>query len=202
MNSAQAASLVRMILNFLSGAMLAWSASHTKPAQDLAAYVVQFINGPDMLALATAGVMWLWGHLTHSSPSSPSSPPANKPNLSALVAIGAAAVLFTGCHSTPQQVSYKAVGATDVTVQAALATYDQFAAAGKTTPAENSAVKAAFEKYQHAFAVVCDAGAIYAATSGTNAPAASLALQTAIVNANQSITDLLAIVQNTNHKLK
>lgn len=147
----------------------------------------------------TFAAIWLGTN----TPAPSSSPSATKPNLYARVAIGATAILFAaGCHSTPQQITYKAAGATDVTVQAALATYDTFAAVGKTTPAQNSAVKAAFEKYQIAFAVVCDAGAIYAATSGTNAPAASLALQTAIMNANQTITDLLALVQNINHKQK
>jgi len=39
-------------------------------------------------------------------------------------------------------------------------------------------------------AAVCDAGAIYSGSASTNSTAASGALQTAIVNANNEIADL------------
>lgn len=103
--------------------------------------------------------------------------------------------LSTACKSTPQAVTYQAAATTSVTVEAALHAYNAFAKAGKTTVEQNQAVKAAFLKYQAAFAVVCDAGAIYAATSSTNSPAASAALQTAIVNANNTIADLINLVR-------
>ena len=63
-------------------------------------------------------------------------------------------VTFTGCKSTPQAVTYQAAATSSVTVEAALHAYNAFAAAGKTTVEQNLAVKAAFLKYQAAFAVV------------------------------------------------
>jgi|GEM_PF-1089057 len=100
MNSSQAQSLVRMLLNFISGAVLAWSASHTQAAKDLSGYLVQFINGPDVMALLTTGAMWLWGHITHSQ----SSPPSGSGGASGaggvvglLVFLLAASFTFTGC---------------------------------------------------------------------------------------------------------
>lgn len=105
------------------------------------------------------------------------------------------AVAFGGCHTTPQQAAYQAAGTTAVTVEAALKAYDVIAAQGLTTPAQNAQVKAAYQKYQAAFAVVCDAGAVYAASKGTNGFAAANALQAAIVNANLTITDLVNLVK-------
>jgi len=45
------------------------------------------------------------------------------------------------------------------------------------------------------------AGAIYAATGSTNSPAASAALQTAIVNANTTISDLVNLIRTFGVKL-
>jgi len=199
MNNNQIASLVRLLLNTLSGAILAWTASKSQPAKDLAGYLVQFINGPDALALVCSGVAWLWGHLTHSAPN-PTGGGSKTGGVGLLVSLGVASVLLlsglTGCQTTAQQATYQAAGTASVTVEAALHAYDVFAAQGKTTPAQNAAVKAAYEKYQSAFAVVCDAGAVYASTVTTNAPAASAALQTAIVNANQTISDLVNLIRS------
>ena len=101
-----------------------------------------------------------------------------------------------GCKSTPQAITYQTVATTSVTVETALKAYNVFAAQGKTTVAQNQAVKAAYIKYQAAFAVVCDAGAIYSFTSQTNAPAASLAVQQAIVNANRTMSDLITLIRS------
>jgi len=59
---------------------------------------------------------------------------------------------------------------------------------------QEQAVKDAYGKYQRAMTVVCDAGAIYASTGNTNAPAAASALQTAIANANTEISDLESLM--------
>lgn len=116
-----------------------------------------------------------------------------------LIALIAALVLalmplsFTGCGSTPQKVAYKSAATTTVTVETAIRAYNVFAAQGKTTVAQNQKVKDAYLKYQAAFSVLCDAGAIYAATGGTNAPAAA-ALQQAVQNSSDSINDIIKLV--------
>jgi hypothetical protein len=106
-----------------------------------------------------------------------------------------------GCQSTPQAVTYQAAATGAVTVQAALKAYDAFAAAGKTTPAQNAAVKAAYEKYQAAFALACDAGAAYSATGGTNGTTQA-AVQVAFGNASQSLLDLENLITAFGVKLK
>jgi hypothetical protein len=116
------------------------------------------------------------------------------------LALGMAGVV-TGCKTAPQTVAYRAANGTTLTVETAIRTYNVFAAQGKTTVAQNQQVKAAYEKYQAAMLVVCDAGAIYAATSGTNAPAASLALQVAVQNSTASIADVVNLIQSFGVKL-
>ena len=118
-----------------------------------------------------------------------------------LIGIALCTATFTGCKSTPQVITYQTVATTGVTVENAIKAYNVFAKAGSTTVAQNLAVKDAYERYQKAFAVVCDLGAIYAATSGTNAPAASAALQQAIVTANQTMADLFILIKSTGVKL-
>jgi hypothetical protein len=136
------------------------------------------------------------------SPSTPNDG-ASKTGGGVFVFILAASLCFgaVGCHSTPQRVTYQAAATSSVTVETALQAYDVFAAQGKTTPQQNAAVKAAYERYQAAFAVVCDAGAVYASAGQTNAPAASAALQSAVLNANQAISDMMALLQSFGVKL-
>ena len=126
-------------------------------------------------------------------------PPVKPPtNLMLWLIVGflAGALLFTvtGCQTTPQRATYTAVSGTALTVETALAGYNQFAKAGKTTIAQNVQVKLAFDRYQAAMRVVCDAGAVYAATGNTSTPAAA-ALEQAALNAAQSITDFLNLLQ-------
>jgi hypothetical protein len=103
---------------------------------------------------------------------------------------------FVGCKSTPQQIAYNTASGTSITVETALAAYDQFAKAGKTSVVQNQQVAAAYAKYQAAMALVCDAGAVYSATSETNAAPASAALQQATSNATQTITDLVNLIRS------
>lgn len=108
---------------------------------------------------------------------------------------------MTGC-GTPQKTTYTAIAATPVTVETALGFYNELAKAGKTTVAQNQKVKAAYLKYQASFAVVCDLGAVYAATSGTNTPAASAALQQAVLNMGATIGDFQNLLTSFGVKLK
>ena len=115
--------------------------------------------------------------------------------------LGLAPMAFTGCKSGPQLVAYKTAATTAVTAEAAVRAYNAWAAQGKTTVAQNQAVKAAFLKYQATFAVVCDLGAAYAASgSNTNAPGAA-ALQQAIANSAASIADVVNLVRSFGVKL-
>lgn len=115
-----------------------------------------------------------------------------------LVLACAGLLLFgcSSCSSGPQRVAYQTVGTASVTVEMALGFYDAAAAQGKTTMAQNAAVKAAYLKYQAAFAAVCDAGAAYAAAGAdANAPM-SAALQQAILNASTTLTDLVNLIKS------
>ncbi len=203
MNKKQIQSLACWILNSISGGVIAYTAAKSPAAQSVAAYVSQLLTGPDTVAAVVLGITWLWGHLTHATSAAPVS--LAKPSVLpkppiVLLLLGLA--FLSGCATGPESAVYQGAGVAQVSVETALQAYDQFAAAGKTTPAQNAAVKAAYEKYQLAFAAACDAGAIYAAAgNGTNAPAASLALEQALQNSNQEISDFVALVQSFGVKL-
>lgn len=110
-------------------------------------------------------------------------------------------VITEGCKTTPQKVAYQAAGTTEVSVEAALTAYDAFAKAGKTTVAQNQQVAAAYGKYQQAFALACDAGSVYAATSITNSTASQAALTQATTVAAQSLSDLENLITSFGVKL-
>lgn len=197
MNQDQFLSGVRTVLKLLGAALATHGA--TKAAG--------IVNGEDVtgLVLVVAGAVWSWYfHKDDTTTPAPTSPTGIKNSLFVVFMVAALTLpCLVGCNTTPQQVTYQAAGTASVTVETALQTYNVFVA-GKTdatTIAHNVAVKAAYLKYQAAMSVVCDAGAIYAATSGTNAPAASLAMQQAVSNANGSIADLVALVQSFGVKL-
>ena len=206
MNTEQFKSFARWLVNALSGAVLAYSATKSDSAKTLGAFVSQLITGPDVIAAIALGGTWLWGHLTHrtatDNPVANSCKPPGSAVIILILALGLGGVMFgtTGCNTTPQRASFITVTTTDVSVETALRAYNVFAAQGKTTVAQNLQVKAAYEKYQAAFAVLCDVGAVYAATSTTNAPAAA-ALQQATLNASASIADVINLIQSFGVKL-
>jgi hypothetical protein len=181
MNSDQLQSLIRTVLKVGSGLLLAHGLTDTATV----------FNSPDVIAAITLIVTVIWSHYAHGA--NPPPPPPVTPIL-LLSFMLASGLVATGCKSGPA-VTYRAASTSGVAVGTALKAYDVFAAAGKTTPAQNAAVKAAYEKYQAAFALVCDAGAVYSAAGQTNAPAAGAALQIAVQNANQAIADLVTLVQ-------
>lgn len=111
--------------------------------------------------------------------------------------------LATGCSTaTPQQITYQAAGTTVVTVDAAMKEWGAYVQAEHPSAAEEAAVRAAYDKYQAAMAAACDAGAIYASTASTNAPAASLALNQAVANASQELSDLENLISSFGLKLQ
>ncbi len=198
MNSNQVLSLARWLLNAISGGVLAYTAAKSPAVQGVGAYLSQLLTGPDTVAAVVLGLTWLWGHLTHAATGNGSSFPVKVTKGPVLLLMLALPIGFmAGCATGPEKAVYQTAGVTQISVATALQAYDQWAAAGKTSPAQNAAVKAAYEKYQLAFAAACDAGAIYAAAgSSTNAPAASLALTQALANSNQTMADLVALVQS------
>lgn len=116
-----------------------------------------------------------------------------------LIALGACLVLV-GCHYTPQRIAYVSARTTSVSVETAIVAYNEFAKAGKTTIAQNIAVRDAYERYQLAAAVVCDAGAIYSSTGGTNHVYAA-AFQTATMNMSQTVLDVLNLIRSFGVKI-
>lgn len=111
---------------------------------------------------------------------------------------------FGGCGSTPQRAAYVAAGSVQVSVETAMAAWNVYVGAQHPPLATELKVKAAYEKYQQAMVVVCDAGAIYAAAGVTNAngqTGAAAALDTARANAAQSLADLLGLMRTIGLKI-
>ena len=170
------------------------------------------------LAMTAAAIAFLRAGVA-KGPSDPtaSSPPL-KPNGEAAVTAGrlppltmlafailvfCATAFVSGCNTTPQQATYQAVGTTAVSVDTAMTLWGTYVAQSHPPVTQEQAVANAYLKYQNAMAAVCDAGAVYsAAASSTNAPAASLALQGAIANANQEILDLENLIASFGVKLQ
>ena len=116
-----------------------------------------------------------------------------------LIALGAC-LMLAGCHYTPQRIAYVSASTTVVSVETAIVAYNEFAKAGKTSVAQNLAVRDAYGKYQLAAAVVCDAGAVYAETGGTNHVYAA-AFQTATMNMSQTVMDVLNLIRSFGVKI-
>lgn len=95
------------------------------------------------------------------------------------------AMLETGCKTnTP----YKVVATTQVSVQGAMSLWGAYVSANHPPVAQELAVKSAYEKWQSAMAVVCDAGKAYAAAQQANA-----ANQSVLLGAlNQAVNDAAA----------
>jgi hypothetical protein len=97
---------------------------------------------------------------------------------------------LTACKSSgPQQVTYQTAATTAVTVEAAMNEWGAYVAANHPGTNAEMVVAGYYAKYQDSMAVVCDAGAAYSATGGTNSTAIA-ALQEAIGNSSQELTDL------------
>ena len=118
-----------------------------------------------------------------------------------LAALVAAAVMFSGCKTTDQRAAYTTAATINVTVEGALAAYNELAKQGKTTLAQNQQVAAAFEKYKTAMLVLCDIGITYSTYGSTNTPTLSGALQTATLNASAAIADFVALTKSFGIKL-
>jgi hypothetical protein len=203
MNSDQLNSLVRTGLKMLGALLVAhgWTATAgVLNADSIAGALIALLG----LALS---------HFAHKAdPAPPADPPAGGSGdgsvpikratgitsapLMSLLAVGLLAAplaLTEGCSTTPQRAAYQSVATTEVSVEAAVNEWNAYVAAAHPPLAQQQAVRAAWQKYQAAMLLVCDAGAAYSAAGSTNsagATGASAALQQAITNAGQTITDL------------
>ncbi|HEX3626702.1 MAG TPA: hypothetical protein VH280_14915 [Verrucomicrobiae bacterium] len=135
------------------------------------------------------------------SASQPTNRGAGVPLLLALIAGGT--LFFTGCKTapTPQQATYAAVGTTIVSVDAAMNLWGVYVANNHPSTNIELTVEAAYQKYQSSMAITCDAGEAYAATGGTNATAVA-ALNQAIANQSQELTDLETLLTSLGVKLQ
>jgi hypothetical protein len=210
MNSSQLQSLVRLLLNTISGAIIAWTATKSAPTQNVGDFLAKFITGPDVFALALTFVAWLWGHVNHSTPTvpeqpagpaAPISPRLTGPLMILLLGCGLWTVdcgLLTGCSSTPQQVAYQSAGTTIVTVDTAMGLWGAYVAANQPGTNAEAKVKFAYEKYQTAMTILCDAGTVYSMTASTNAASV---LNLAASTAAQDLLDLENLITACGVKL-
>jgi hypothetical protein len=116
------------------------------------------------------------------------------------------AVTGAGCNSVNQS-GYRAVGAAHVTVHAAMSAWNEYVKLKHPPASQELAVKAAFEKWQRAMLVVCDAGKAQAqaiaAAAQTNGVISIVSnfLQQAVADAAQDQADLVGLIQSFGVKL-
>src|SRR5690242_1483525 len=65
---------------------------------------------------------------------------------------------FTGCQTTPQQITYRSAGTAIVTVDTAMHEWGAYVASNHPSTNTELAVRSAYEKYQAGMALACDAG--------------------------------------------
>jgi hypothetical protein len=196
MNQDQLKSFVRTLLKVASGCVLTWTASKSESAKTLGQFLAGFLTGPDALAGGVLLITTLWSHFTHAGQAK--QPGQAQGVLLAFALLGSLAVIGfgTGCAENANQATFRTLGASTLALQESVKGYDVMAAAGKTTPQENLAVKQAYEKAQAALAIAYDAGQAMAA-AGTNAPDASAVVkyQAAMANLDTATADLENLVQ-------
>lgn len=160
--------------------------------------------------IAIAGILVSYGVIAAANtPPSSQTPPSGSsaggrvPIIFLFVIAGSVglALGLTACSTTPQQASYRAAGTTVVTVDTAMNLWGAYVGANHPGTNEEAAVKSAYEKYQTSMAIVCDAGAAYAASGGTNSTA-SAAVDEAIANSSQELTDLENLIESFGVKLQ
>jgi hypothetical protein len=194
MNSQQFQSLVRAVLLVIGPLLIRHGITTDSTWTDIAGGLVTL-----------APLIWSW--IYHGDP--PADPPLTpiKPRIPGPLALLMAAALlavtpfyFSGCKSTPQQAIYETAGTTIVGVDTAMNLWGAYVAAEHPGTNIESQVKAAFDQYQAAMTVFCDAGAAYAATGGTNGTATA-ALNQAAANASQNLLDLEKLIAGFGVKL-
>jgi len=144
-----------------------------------------------------------------ADPPAPPPKPASGPG-PLMLAMASLALLVCSCSTSSQKVAYQSAGTAIVSVDAAMNLWGAYVAANHPSTNVELEVKAAYEKYQAAMALTCDAGAAYAAACVTNSAGASslqsssalLAVQNAAQNANQDLADLENLLTQLGVKLQ
>jgi hypothetical protein len=193
MNVSQLNSLVRSILKIIGSFLI---------MRGLTQYA-SWLNSEDVIGVVITFLSLCWSHFNHSAPSTPETTKQTNLLLCLLVWGSIVLPIASGCGTTPQQAAYQTAGTISISVPAAIKLYDVAASQGKTTIEQNRAVKKAYEQYQQAFALLCDAGSIYASTTPgtTTMQEASLALQQAASNSTQTYNDLINLITSFGVKL-
>jgi hypothetical protein len=193
MNQDQISSLTRSVMKVIAGLLAAHGLQNE----------ATWMNTPDVISAVLLAVSLAWSHFAHQSP--PSSADGGTPKSgggATLMAflLAAELLLNAGCHSTPQQAAYRAAGTTIVSVDTVMNLWGAYVAANHPGVAAETKVETAYEKYQAAMVAVCDAGVVYSATGSTNAPAGT-ALNQAVANASQDLSDLSNLITSFGIKI-
>lgn len=118
--------------------------------------------------------------------------------------LAAGLAILSGC-STPARTLYSAVSTAQVTVEQAMAAWDDCVKEFAPGRAAELAVKTAYEKYQEAAAAVVDAEQAIAAATASNSTNNTASLNQAQLDASnkeaQALSDLVALIRSYGAKL-
>ena len=113
----------------------------------------------------------------------------------ALLAALIVAPIATSCKS-PATVAYQVSKGSSLTVETALAAWNDYVKSGRATLEQESQAKAAFEKYQAAQVAVLDAAIVYSvAKDSATEPDAKARLNLAIAASGPAFADLVKLLQ-------
>lgn len=108
-----------------------------------------------------------------------------------------------GCKSgSVNQIAYQSTGTTIVSVDQAMKLWGAYVAAKHPPVEQEIQVKTAFQKYQAAMLIVCDAGATYSSATSTNITSSAGVLEVATTGVLSSITDLENLITKFGVTLK
>lgn len=198
MNAQQIQSIIRAIL-LSSGTIIVGKGITDEATWSI---VVGFVVG-------IVPLIWSWLHHAAPPATPASTPPPRSPTLPLMLLFCAGGILaagfLAGCTTPAPTITYRAAATTQVSVETAMNEWGAYVATVHPPATQEAAVKAAYEKYQTAFAFACDLGSAYASTTITNSAGtapAMLALQNAEANAGQDIADLETLISSFGVTLK
>jgi len=114
--------------------------------------------------------------------------------LCASLALAALPTTQIGCSSV-ERTAYQAVGATQVSVDVAMAVWNDYVKAGKASVTQEMQVKKAYEQYQLAAFIVIDTA------KATNSKTNSAALNQVLASASTSLANLVTLIRSFGAKI-